>query len=288
MKAAREFISDIAEHLSMPEVYKDIRRLIEQPDASIEDFVRVIETDSSLSFRVIQIARSDFFGFPRKTKTLYEAISLIGVMQMHDMLLSCLCIRTLTSIPEEIFNIKAFWSYSVDCAIASRIIALHSAMPASNHFFTLGLLHNVGQAAMFVREPDITLQILDDCQQQEKSISEIEKEYLGFDYGQLGCALMQLWHLPSEYQQVASHHRQPAQAHLAHRQAVHIVHLAHNICENKVAGNHQSVIADTAASDEQLNCLPQNIDDIVIEQINMHSETVLGLLLPQSVQGMHG
>ena len=69
----------MAVDISMPEIYMEIRRLIEKQDARIADFVRLIETDSMLSVRVYRMANSDFFGFPRKATNLYQAIEMIGV-----------------------------------------------------------------------------------------------------------------------------------------------------------------------------------------------------------------
>ena len=109
MKAARKFISDMAETISMPEIYLEIRQLIRNQDARIDDFVKIIETDSMLAVRVMRMANSDYLGFSRKSENLYQAINMIGVMQLHDLLLSSLCLRAFSSIPEQILNLGAFW-----------------------------------------------------------------------------------------------------------------------------------------------------------------------------------
>ena len=90
MNAAREFVSDMAEHVSMPEVYVAIRKLLLNSTATIEDFVDVLESDSMLAVRVMRMAESQYFGFPRSCDSLYQAISLIGLMQLHDLLLDLL------------------------------------------------------------------------------------------------------------------------------------------------------------------------------------------------------
>ena len=63
MKAAREFVSDLAEQVSMPEVYVAIRRLLLNNQTSIEDFVEVVDGDSMLAVRVMRMAKSQYFGF---------------------------------------------------------------------------------------------------------------------------------------------------------------------------------------------------------------------------------
>ena len=104
MKAARLFVSDMAEHISMPDVYVAIRNLLLNSNATIDDFVEVVESDSMLAVRVMRMAQSEYFGFPRRCSNLYQAISLIGLMQLHDLMLGSLCMRGFSAIPKEVFN----------------------------------------------------------------------------------------------------------------------------------------------------------------------------------------
>ena len=285
MKAAQEFICDMAENISMPDVYHKIRQLIEKPDARIPDFVKVIETDSMLSVRIIRMANSNFFGFSRKAGDLNQAISLIGIIQLHDLLLSCLCMRTFAAIPEQILNLKAFWQHGIQCGIAARTIAQYCwGVAAGNRFFTLGLLHEIGHAAMFVKAPELALQALSNSQAQNRSLAELEREYLGFDYGELGTELMQLWHLPKIYRQVAKYHLQPKQAVKAYRDEVQIIHMAHTFCQSPVVGRHRALFTDTVTSNPQRKQLPANIDDIILKEISSHSDTVLNMLWPSGAQ----
>ncbi len=286
MKSAHRFISDLAEDISMPEVYLDIRQLIRKQDARIEDFVKIIETDSMLTVRVIRMANSDFFGFPRKAENLLQAINLIGVMQLHDLLLSSLSLRTFSSIPEQILNLSAFWHYGVQCGIAASTLAQHSKMPASNYFFSLGLLHEVGHILMYLKSPELSYQMLDASETQEITIHDLEREHLGFDYGQLGAALMQFWHLPEVYQQVAAYHLQPGLADDNYRLEVQIVHLAHAICQNSDPVQRREIIASIAENNPGLNQLPADIDNTVQDRINTHSETILKMLWPGGAQAL--
>lgn len=268
----------------MPEVYLDIRRMIRNPDARISDFVKIIEADSMLSVRVIRMANSDYLGFPRKSENLHQAINLIGVMQLHDLLLSSLSLRTFSSIPEQILNLGAFWHYGVQCGIAASTLTRYTTIPAGNYLFTLGLLHEVGHVLMYLKSPELSFQALDASQTQEITITDLEREYLGFDYGQLGAALMQFWHLPEVYQQVAAYHLQPDLADDNYRLEVQIVHLAHAICQNSDPDQRREIIASIAENNPQLKQLPADIDNIIQDQINTHSETVLKILWPKGAQ----
>ena len=170
MNAAREFVNGMAEHISMPEVYVAIRKLLLNSGTTIDDFVEVVERDSMLAVRIMRMAKSQYFGFPRSCETLYQAISLIGLMQLHDLMLGSLCMRTFSAIPEEILNLKAFWRYNTQCGIAARTIGQYSKTDSHHVFFTLGLLHEIGHAALFLKAPELSLQALDDSLEHNRSV----------------------------------------------------------------------------------------------------------------------
>jgi len=286
MKAAREFVSDMAEHISMPEVYVAIRKLLLNANTTLDDFVEVVERDSMLAVRVMRMAQSQYFGFPRSCENLYQAISLIGLMQLHDLMLGSLCMRTFSAIPEEVLNLRAFWRYCVQCGIAARTIGQHSKADSHQVFFTLGLLHEIGHAALFLKAPEISSRALDLSQQQNRSLAEVEREQLGFDYGQLGAELMQLWHLPPVYQQVAAFHLEPEKAEEQFRPAVDVVHLAHALCQDSNEGKHQHLIANCIEQNPLFKKLPPKIGEMVSEEIETNTDKVLGLLWPCCTQGL--
>lgn len=275
-----QFISSLAEHISMPEVYTDIRQLIRNPEARVEDFIKVIELDSMLTVRILRIANSAFFGFSHKVTTLKRALNLIGIIQLHDLLLCSLCIRTFSSVPKEIINLKQFWLYSVQCGIAAKVIAQYSFIPISNHFFTLGLLHEIGHAAMYIKEPELSFKALEESQMSGRSIQQLEQELLGFDYGQIGSELMRLWQLPKVYQQVTDFSLHPVDGSDGRGYEIEIVNLAHTICQNLNAGVHGEIIEKARDSCDKLKNLSSNIDGLIIKEIEEHADTVLDMLWP--------
>jgi HD-like signal output (HDOD) protein len=280
IRAAREFIAEMAEQISMPDVYLDVRELIEEDDSKIEDFVKVIKNDSLLSGKIARITDSQYFGFPRRAEDLYQAVSLIGFMQLHDLMLNNLSLRTFSAVPSQIFNLEAFWLYSIRCGIAARTIAQHAQIMPINPYFTYGLLHEIGHAAMFVREPELSLQALEGQENNLESQIEKERELFGFDYTHVGAALIRQWRLPEVYQQVAAFHLHVEDAHELHQQAVRVTHLAHMVCQSAEAQNIGTLFENSKKADLQLAKLPDNIIEIIPKEIEANADTVLDMLWP--------
>ncbi|MGK0440326.1 MAG: HD-like signal output (HDOD) protein [Pseudohongiellaceae bacterium] len=279
MNNARQFTCDLAGHLTMPAVYLMLRDVMLNPGSSIPDYVKVITQDAMLTTRVINIANSQFFGFGRKIKTLNQAINLIGVKQLHDLFLSYLCIRAFNAIPQTMMNMAEFWRHSIHCGIAAKIIADYSSLPSSYLFFTLGMLHDIGHPAMYVKAPDACIQVLQDHREQKGSIAELEKEALGFDYCQVGAEIVKLWHLPEIYAQVAAHHLRPQYADSAYWEAVTVVHLAYVLCQHLDTRMQHILINSIRVNNTHFSMLPDNIETIVQQSIEAHENEVLSLLL---------
>ncbi len=264
----------------MPEVYKQIRYFIEQENSDIEDFVDVIKKDPMLSAKLTEISNSQYFGFPRRSKNLYQSVSMIGFMQLHDLVLNSLLLRAFSAIPHQVFNLEEYWRYCVSSGIAARTIAQYSQLLPINPYFTYGLLHEIGHAAMYAKEPELSLQALEREDGTLSSQIDRERELFGFDYTQLGTALVQHWRLPNVYQQVTACHLQAELADENYRQVVRVTQLAHFVCQNENPDKVQQLLQESKKTNQQLNQLPDNIVDIIAKEIEINTDPVLDMLWP--------
>lgn len=280
MQPSQQFIGDIAEKISMPDIYQKVNQLMASRQAKIEDYEQLIKTDNLLAVRIMRIANSEFFGFNHHAHDLYEAISLIGIIQLHDLLICSVALRTFCAIPETLLNYDAFWHHSISCGIAARRIARFCRLPANNRYFSLGLLLNVGHAAMFIKAPDLTLNVLEQSQTLKRPIAEMERDYFGFDYCELGAELMRQWHLPNIYQQVIANHLQPGQSHPDFRVATEILHVAHQFCEESTAETLNPQRINAALFSD----FPKNFAQIINNEIKANVDSIFTMLRPPSVR----
>ncbi|OQW79276.1 MAG: hypothetical protein BVN35_02790 [Proteobacteria bacterium ST_bin11] len=281
MKAEQQFLCDLAEKISMPEVYLKIRQLLDKPDARIRDYVAALQTDSMLTIRIIRMANSNFFGFNRKADDLYDAISLIGTIQLHDLLLSNLCMRTFCNIPSAVLDLKEFWLHAIECGIACRSLAKLAGLPAGHRFFALGLLLEIGHAAMFVKAPEQALDALIASRERGVPIDEQERLVFGFDYCQLGAELMHLWHLPEVYSHIIGHHLHPERTDPSYRNETYLVYLAQQVFAEPA--QFYKALSDLQNNHQQFAVIPDNLKDLISQEIATHLDDIFLMMCPQSV-----
>ena len=207
-----DLVKSVLGRITLPEVYVRIRALIDNPSTQIDDYVDVVNIDPVMAARIVKIANSTFFGYSKMLPTVERAVSYIGVVQLHDVLLGTIAMRSFSTIPAHVINLLAFWQSSVACGIIARILAHRCSLPASERLFVSGLLHEIGHIVMYLKRPELAQQALVRAAERSIPIYIAERELIGFDDAQVGSELMRLWHLPINYQETTGFHPEPAKA----------------------------------------------------------------------------
>lgn len=266
----------------MPAVYGDVRKLISDPNANIDHYAAVIKTDAMLTNDIIRIANSTLFGYFRTAQNIEQAISLIGVIQLHDLLLGSMAIRCFSGIPQHVVNQPVFWRNSVCCAIASRLLAKKCALLAGERLFVTGLLHDIGHLVFYILSPDRAQEIYLKAAQTSKPIFRLQREAFGFDYGEVGSELLRLWHLPSSYHETIKHHTEPTQA-MEFKQESAIINLARNIALSDYSDQGDMIDAEGGdrSTWEIANITEETIKEVK-QEVVQHISEAMDILMPNS------
>jgi len=206
MITAQELVSNVTSLVSLPEIYLRVRDTINDPYSSIDKVSSIVSHDPNIASKILRISNSSFFGFASEITSINRAISIMGLSQLHDLVLSISVVRSFKGIPNNLVNMKEFWMNSVFCAVISRLLARKCNILDSERLFVTGLLHDIGHLLMYSDLPYELADILNAAKQQHKPVATLEKQLLGFDYAEVGGELLKAWKMPASYNEaVASH-----------------------------------------------------------------------------------
>ncbi len=251
-------VSETSKLISLPEVYLKIRQLMDDPQSHINDFSAVVNTDPGLLAVVLKIVNSAFFSFSGQIDNINRALNLIGIGQLHDLVLSLSAIDSL-KLPNDIETLQVFWQRSIYCGVVSKLLAQKLKLPEYESLFVIGLLHEIGHLILFLNYPQQAKSIVDQAQAENRPLSELERNAFGIDYGNVGQALMAEWRLPLKFQTITEHHIDPIYA-MEYMAETLIVHVAHQVAVNKFPG------ADSFQyefSEENLRLLKTTEDEMI-------------------------
>jgi HD-like signal output (HDOD) protein len=224
-----ELISGIPSSLgSYGPVLEEIEAAIQSPQCSLVTVGEAIEKDPDLTARLLKLGNSSFYGFSSRLATVAEAISLIGIQQVQDLIVASSIVERFIGVADEFVSMESFWRHSLACGIGARLLALERRLPKADKFFVAGLLHDVGRLVLFSQAPQSAQQVFTLYRKERLLLREAEVRVLGYDHQQIAETLMRQWKYPVNLAQAVAYHHQPAATRIAPEEAA-VVHLSDHL-----------------------------------------------------------
>ncbi len=185
---------------TLPPIVQRLNQMIEDERTSLNQIAELIEKDQVITTKVLRLANSAFYGFPRKISTVQQAMMLLGI--------NVLKILIMTSSIFEIIHKEdvGLWEHSIGVAACSKIIAEKLELKDAQEVATAGLLHDLGRVIIKVSLQEEYQKIMVLVSQGVDPLSA-ERKILGIDHAEIGAFLMRQWNLPERLiEAVESHH----------------------------------------------------------------------------------
>ncbi len=265
-----KLVSEVSDLVSIPEIYLKIRELMDDPDACLDDFAAVVNTDPGLMSSVLKIVNSAFFGFPGQIDNMNRALNLIGIGQLHDLVLSLSAIEAL-DLPNDIEKLSVFWQRSIYCGVLSRLLAEKLHLQNAESLFIVGMLHEIGRLVLFLKYPEEANLAVIQAHAENSPLTSVEKTVFGTDYANIGQALMEEWNLPLKFQNITKDHTEPDKA-TKYRLETAILHITHQLAVNKFPGADRfqyqldpDILLEIKTSEDEMNNLSVEAKNISFE-----------------------
>ena len=282
MTKAQEMVASIQELASLPAVYHQVRGVLDDSDSSITDLSNVVSADAAITARLLHVVNSVYFGLMSRVDTVSRAVSVLGMQQVHDIVLATSVASMFKGMSPSNMNMTRFWSNSVMRALIARTGAEMVRAGDLERFFVIGLLADLGHLVMYQVEPAQAERAQVNAAESGRPLHELERELLGCDYAEVGGALVEKWHLPPRLSAAIAGQIDPVQADETFRRDAALLHLARIMADGME--NKQESEAIATRVDERIWPLtglkPANLATIrLIAEMN-HGE-VVSLFFPQ-------
>ncbi len=261
---------------SLPSIYYELVAAAEDLDVAISEIVKVILKDQGVASRLLRLANSAFYGYPAQIGTIDEAIQLIGVIQIRDLVLATSVIKAFAGLPERLVCVPSFWEHSIACGVASALLAEERRDPFPERVFVGGLLHDVGRLIMYLQAPEESFQILQRCEREGELSWRVERSVLGFDHAMLGAELLSYWRLPSSLVEMVGCHHAPART-----QESCLVHYADFLTSALQFGNSgETFLSPLLLTDEQERFFSsEDRLDALVDELEKRCEEMLPIFV---------
>lgn len=204
----RAMVENVLQLISLPEIYLRLQSTIDDPLHSREQIADVITYDPALSARVLRIANSSYYSFPRELETVVSAVAIIGELDLRNLVLATTVVGSMSSLNYQGIDIDAFWLHSLRCAISARLIAKSVNAHNPEILFLAGMLHDLGILVIYQQNPTLAGSLARQMEEKHQLRDQAERELLGFDHAEVGALLIEAWGLSDELAELTRCHHQ--------------------------------------------------------------------------------
>ncbi len=201
-------------------------------DAELQEIAALIESDPTLSARILSMCRRADRTTANDVISVERAVVLLGLDAVRAAMLSVELFGVISGEQDlegaGTFDREGFWCHSLAVACASEEIAKAHREEIGikpSAAFVAGLVHDLGKLALHWVLPKAYERVLRGAAGSRTDLASIERRALGVDHFVAGKRLAEHWQLPHALQDVMWLHGQPEVAvpDLAHRKLVGIV-----------------------------------------------------------------
>lgn len=181
-----------------PQLIPKLQRVLNDPDVDIDDVIKLIRIDTSLTSGLIRLANSAFFRGRSPVRSIDEAVSRLGFSELYRLV--CLVVaEQVLKEPLPLYKLESgeLLISSICCALATESLCRLSTRVdlEPDMAYTIGLLHSVGKIVVNRHYLAQGIEFYND----EIEVDLImERKILGFEQAELGGALLEKWGFPEE------------------------------------------------------------------------------------------
>lgn len=193
----RRLVGSVSGLPALPKITTQLLEAVDDPDTSASDMATLISADPALATRLLRLANSAFYGFPRRIGTVNLAIVVLGFETVRDLCLSVLITDCFFQDDGELpLDLEGFWRHSLATAVTSKMIYQMSGAHQPGKGFIAGLVHDIGKLFLARYFPADYAKMLDKVQIENLPLLEAETAVFSLTHPVAGSWLLEEWNLP--------------------------------------------------------------------------------------------
>lgn len=222
---------------TLPTVITQLMTLIDSPKTSGRQVAQVISTDQALTAKILKLANSSFYGFPREISTVQHAVVILGFETVKSLGLSVSVLQRFSGPSDNTqFDRQGFWEHSIACGVSARLLAGKLRYRLPGEAFAAGILHDVGKLILSQYFPAEFAQVIERMRTDDIYIGKAEELVLGLTHSEVGSWLAEKWNLPGKLVDAIAYHHTPGRL-TRNAELPALIHLADFLCRREGIGD---------------------------------------------------
>jgi HD-like signal output (HDOD) protein len=175
--------------------------MVNDANVSFKEVAKLFSSDPVLAGQVLQLANSGMYG--RQATPVQSVLHAVAILGLKNISRIAVTAALSNGFPSRTASwTRSWWRHS----IASALIADHVGV-AELHLdfgYTAGLLHAIGQLALFRNAPEEYPMMVEEAHSTGADLLQWERNRFGADHVELSSLILADWGLPHGLQQAVS------------------------------------------------------------------------------------
>lgn len=197
---------------TLPTTVTAVLRIIDDPDCSAVRLGALVAADPPLAARVLRLANSAYYGFPRSISAVQQAVTLLGFSTLRNVALSAGVFDLYRPGKGQPLDLWELWRHTVGTAAAAKLVARRVRFTPLEKAFTAGLLHDIGKLLIARYLRSSLDQIMELVRMENIAIGDAEQRVLNVSHPAFGAWLAARWAFPPSLVDAIAFHHHPLNA----------------------------------------------------------------------------
>lgn len=260
---------------TLPAILLKLLAACDNDDTSMSEIATIISKDPVLSFKVLQLVNSAYYGFRYSFKGIEQAVVYLGANTIKNIAVT----MSVHQVFErkgfkdfKQFNINVFWYQSLMCATLAKRIAQKIGFGSIDEAYLSGLLHDIGRLVLISAFPKEHESILEKTEDRPNTLWA-ETQLLGVNHCEAGSWLVQKWKLNSMMADAIRYHHEPLEQIKEAFPLVKIVYASnllsennhdieekHAVCDQLIGLGHTDIVEIVEGAEEEVEQIAVNLE----------------------------
>lgn len=193
---------------SLPASVQNILTLLENSNTKLADLSRAISSDPSISFKLLRLVNSAYYGLGQKITSIEHAIVLLGTKIIRNLVITATVFSQMGKMAQDMVRHSVAVGVTMDAV--SSVGPLKEVFAKGDTGFVFGLLHDIGKIFLCEFLPKHWTSVCH-CAKEGGygSWVAIEQQIIGVDHAQVGGKIAEEWKLAEDLCIAVQYHHEP-------------------------------------------------------------------------------
>lgn len=199
---------------TLPEILLKLLRACDDENIPLTEIAEIISRDPGLSFRVLQLVNSAYYGFRYTFTGIEQAVVYLGSAAIKNLAVT-LSVQQVFAGKRfnqrfSQFTTEEFWFHSLLCATIAKRLASKTGVSSPDEAYLSGLLHDIGKLLLVATFPETYEQLAVENNERQVDVAG-ETEKIGANHCEAGSWLIRTWKLNSFIADAVLYHHDPVE-----------------------------------------------------------------------------